>query len=86
MPDMDVLGWIVVGLVAGALSGWAVGDRTARGCLPNLVVGIAGGAIGGWIFQAAGGGQTSGFIGAVVVAFLGAALLRLVLRAIEGRR
>jgi uncharacterized membrane protein YeaQ/YmgE (transglycosylase-associated protein family) len=85
MLDMNVLGWIVVGLVAGALSGWAVGGRTARGCLPNIVVGVAGGLIGGLLVQAMGFGPTSGFIGAVVVAFLGAALFRIVLRALERR-
>jgi uncharacterized membrane protein YeaQ/YmgE (transglycosylase-associated protein family) len=85
MLDMNILGWIVVGLVAGALSGWAVGGRTARGCLPNILVGVAGGLIGGWLVQAMGFGPTSGIIGAVVVAFLGAALFRIVLRALERR-
>jgi uncharacterized membrane protein YeaQ/YmgE (transglycosylase-associated protein family) len=85
MPEMNVVGWIVVGLIAGALSGWAVGGRTARGCLPNIVVGIAGGLIGGWLVEAMGFGSTSGFLGAVVVAFLGAALFRIVLRALERR-
>jgi uncharacterized membrane protein YeaQ/YmgE (transglycosylase-associated protein family) len=86
MPDMDIIGWIVVGFVAGALSGYAIGDRTARGCLPNVLVGVVGGVVGGWLAEALGFGQTSGFLGAVVVAFVGAALFRLVLRAIEGRR
>lgn len=86
VPNMDLLGWIVVGLIAGALSGVAIGDRTARGCLPNILVGIVGGVIGGSVAQAMGVDQTSGFLGALVVAFLGAALFRLVLRAIEGRR
>ncbi len=82
---MGIVGWIVVGFVAGALSGMAVGDRTARGCLPNILVGIVGGVIGGWLAQTLGFGPTNGFIAAVVVAFVGAALFRLVLRAIEGR-
>jgi uncharacterized membrane protein YeaQ/YmgE (transglycosylase-associated protein family) len=86
MPDMDPIGWIVVGLIAGALSGWAIGDRTARGCLPNVLVGIVGGIVGGWLAEAMGFGQTSGFLGAIVVAFVGAALFRLVLRALEGGR
>ena len=40
MPVMDVVGWIVVGFIAGALSGLVVGGRTARGCLPNILVGV----------------------------------------------
>ena len=86
MLDMDVLGWIVVGLAAGALSGLVVGDRTARGCLPNIVVGIVGGVIGGWFATQMGSDRTTGFIGAVAVAFLGAVVVRLVLRALEGGR
>ncbi len=47
MPNMDALGWIVVGFIAGALSG-AVVERGPRGCLANTVVGILGGLLGGW--------------------------------------
>ena len=53
MPDLDVVGWIVVGLIAGAISGALVGGRTARGCLPNIVIGIIGGVVGGWLAQTA---------------------------------
>ncbi len=82
---MDILGWVVVGLFAGAISGALVGGRTARGCLPNVVVGIVGGVVGGWLVTAAGMGSTQGFIAALVVAVFGALLIRLVLNAIERR-
>jgi uncharacterized membrane protein YeaQ/YmgE (transglycosylase-associated protein family) len=85
MPNMDILGWIVVGLFAGAISGALVGGRTARGCLPNVVVGIVGGVIGGWLVTAAGMGSTQGFIAALVVAVFGALVIRLVLNAINDR-
>ena len=49
MPSMDILGWIVVGLFAGAISGALVGGRTARGCLPNVIIGVIGGILGGWL-------------------------------------
>ena len=82
---MDILGWIVVGLFAGAISGALVGGRTARGCLPNVIVGIIGGVLGGWLVTAAGMGSTQGFIAALVVAVFGALIIRLVLNAIEDR-
>lgn len=82
---MDILGWIVVGVIAGAISGALVGGRTARGCLPNIVVGVIGGVIGGWLVTAMGFGQTSGFLGALVVAIFGALAVRLVLNAMERR-
>ena len=86
MLEMGLLGWIVVGFLAGALSGLVIGDRTARGCLPNIVVGVIGGIVGGWIARELGSDQTTGFIGAVAVAFIGAVVVRLVLRALEGGR
>ena len=82
---MDILGWIVVGLFAGAISGALVGGRTARGCLPNVIVGIIGGVLGGWLVTAAGMGSTQGFIAALVVAVFGALIIRLVLNALERR-
>lgn len=81
--DMDLIGWVVVGLIAGAISGALLGGKTARGCLPNVVVGIFGAVIGGWVVSQMGLGQVSGFIGAVVVAVFGALGIRLVLNALD---
>lgn len=83
--DMGLVGWIVVGFLAGSISGWIVGDRTARGCLPTIVVGVVGGIVGGWLARELDYGQIQGFIAAVVFASIGAVLVRLVLRALEGR-
>jgi uncharacterized membrane protein YeaQ/YmgE (transglycosylase-associated protein family) len=83
MPDMGIIGWIVVGLIAGALSGMVVRDRTPSGCLANLVIGVVGGIAGGFIAQELlGMDQTVGFLGALAVAFLGAVGVRFVLRAV----
>jgi uncharacterized membrane protein YeaQ/YmgE (transglycosylase-associated protein family) len=90
VPHMDALGWIVVGFLAGALSG-AVVHRGPGGCLANTVVGILGGLLGGWFAtEQLHAGPSSGFLGAIVVAFLGAVVIRLVLDAVDaddrGRR
>jgi uncharacterized membrane protein YeaQ/YmgE (transglycosylase-associated protein family) len=83
--DMGVIGWIVIGFIAGSISGWIVGDRTARGCLPKILVGIVGGIIGGWLSRELGFGDVQGFFGAILFASLGAILVRLILRALERR-
>lgn len=83
MLDMSILGWIVVGFLAGAISGALVGGRTARGCLPNIVVGILGGIIGGWLAQQMGFDRAQGFMAAVVVAVFGALVVRLVLNSMD---
>ena len=79
----DLLGWIIVGLLAGSISGWFVGVRSAQGCLPTIVVGIIGAIVGGWISNELGFGRVEGFIGAVVFGTIGAILVRIVLRALE---
>ncbi|MEW6225567.1 MAG: GlsB/YeaQ/YmgE family stress response membrane protein [Chloroflexota bacterium] len=84
--DMSVIGWLVIGFLAGSISGWFVGVRSAQGCLPTIVVGIIGGFVGGWLSEQMGLGQVQGFIGALVFATLGAIVIRIVLRAIEGQR
>lgn len=82
---MDVIGWLVIGFLAGSISGWFVGVRSVEGCLPTIVIGIVGGLIGGWLVSQLGGGSASGFIAALVVAVFGAIVVRLVLRALETR-
>ena len=84
MSGMDLIGWIVIGLLAGSISGWFVGTRSVQGCLPTIVVGILGGVVGGWLARELNGQPVSGFIGALVFAIIGSMLVRLVLRALEG--
>lgn len=80
---MDWIGWIILGFIAGALSGAVIGGRTARGCLPNVVVGILGAIVGGWIAQQLGFERGPGFIAAIVVAVVGAIVVRVILEALS---
>ena len=85
MLDMNVIGWIVVGGIAGWISGSLIGARTARGCLPNVFVGVIGGLLGGWLATAMGFAQAQGFIAALVVAVFGSLVVRLLLNAVSDR-
>lgn len=85
MPD-GFIGWIILGFLAGGISGWFVGTRSVQGCLPTIVVGVLGGIIGGWLSRELGFGQIESFIGALVFAVIGSIVVRLVLRSIEGGR
>jgi uncharacterized membrane protein YeaQ/YmgE (transglycosylase-associated protein family) len=85
VPHMEVLGWIVVGFLAGALSSAAVHRGGPEGCIGNTLVGILGGLLGGWFAtEELHMSSTSGFLGALVVAFFGATAIRLILNALEG--
>lgn len=85
MPDLGIVGWIVVGFLAGWLSGIVVGRGGPRGCLADTVVGVLGGLLGGWfVTYQLHLGSGEGLFGALVVAFLGASVIRLILDALEG--
>jgi uncharacterized membrane protein YeaQ/YmgE (transglycosylase-associated protein family) len=83
MLDMGLVGWIVVGFLAGSLSAAVVPNRSARGCLPNILIGVLGGLVGGYLARELRIGDPQGFLGAVVVSFVGAVIVRFVLAAVE---
>ncbi|TMD16997.1 MAG: GlsB/YeaQ/YmgE family stress response membrane protein [Chloroflexi bacterium] len=79
-----IIAWLLVGLIAG----WAAG-KVSRGhgfgLIGDLVVGLIGALIGGLIAGAFIQGSV-GFIGSIIVAFLGALLLLVLIRLLSGRR
>ncbi len=78
---MDILTWLIVGLVAGVLAALVLGGY---GLLANIIIGIVGAFIGGWLFREAGWGVPfAGLAGTIFVAFIGALLLLAVLRAVH---
>jgi uncharacterized membrane protein YeaQ/YmgE (transglycosylase-associated protein family) len=82
---MGLLGWIVVGLLAGGLARWIVKDERT-GCLYTMVVGVLGAIIGGGLMSFADEEGVEEFsLRSILVAALGAVLLLLVLQAIGGR-
>ena len=77
MPVLGIIGWIIIGFLAGALSGLVIRDRTAGGCLANIVIGVLGGLVGGFLARELFGTQeVYGWIGALIVAFFGAVIVR----------
>ena len=81
---MDILTWLIVGLVAGVLASFVVGG--GFGLLGDIIIGIIGAFIGGWIFAQLGLGAPGGLVGTILVAFVGAVVLLLLLRLIRRRR
>jgi uncharacterized membrane protein YeaQ/YmgE (transglycosylase-associated protein family) len=79
---MDILTWIIVGLVAGVLASFVVGR--GYGLLGDIVIGIIGAFLGGWLFRQMGWGSPfGGLVGTIFVAFIGAVVLLLLLRLIR---
>ncbi|NOT25289.1 MAG: GlsB/YeaQ/YmgE family stress response membrane protein [Acidobacteria bacterium] len=49
---MAVLGWMVFGLIVGAIAKLVMPGRDPGGFIVTMLLGIVGGVIGGWIGQA----------------------------------
>jgi uncharacterized membrane protein YeaQ/YmgE (transglycosylase-associated protein family) len=88
MPEgLSWIAWIVIGLIAGAVAGWFVPGRERNGCIGTTIIGIVGGLLGGWIWTGLlNQNQASGFLGALLIAILGSAIVLLLLRAVRGNR
>jgi len=84
---MDILTWIVVGVIAGFLAKAVVPGEGPGGVLGDLVIGVVGAIIGGWIMHYFGHSGANGInIWSICVAFLGSVILLFVMRALTGRR
>jgi uncharacterized membrane protein YeaQ/YmgE (transglycosylase-associated protein family) len=82
---MDLLTWLIVGLIAGVLASLVMGGV---GLIGDIVVGIVGAFVGGWLFKQLGVSTPfSGLPGTIFTAFVGAVVLLFILRLVtRGRR
>ena len=82
---MGILGWILFGLVIGALAKLVMPGKDPGGIIVTILLGIAGALVGGFLGQALGlyeTGEPAGW----VAAFLGAVLLLFLYRMVARRR
>ncbi|HKH13150.1 MAG TPA: GlsB/YeaQ/YmgE family stress response membrane protein [Solirubrobacterales bacterium] len=84
---MGIIGWIVLGLLVGAIARALVPGRTEpSGCIGTTAIGVLGALIGGFIASALDIGHIGDFfdIGTWLIAIAGSVLLLLIVRAIAG--
>ena len=82
---LEVLGWIVFGLIVGVLAKLLVPGRDPGGIVITILLGIAGSLLGGWVGRMLGfngPGQAGGWI----MSILGAVLLLVIYHAVNRRR
>lgn len=78
---MNVLLWIITGIIAGWLTGKVVKGR-GFGLVGDLVIGLLGGLVGGWLFGWFGFVAT-GWVSQILVAFAGGVVLVAVVRVLK---
>ena len=85
MEHYGIIGWIVIGGIAGAIAKLLMPGRDPGGCIITILLGIAGAVLAGYLGHAVRWyktGEGAGFIAAIVGAFI----LLLIYRLVAGRR
>ena len=82
---MFVIGWIIFGLIVGAIAKLVMPGRDPGGIIVTMLIGIAGAVLGGFIGRALGWygeGEAAGFL----MSFAGAVVLLALYRMFIGRK
>ncbi|WP_024801845.1 GlsB/YeaQ/YmgE family stress response membrane protein [Nocardia sp. BMG51109] len=87
MLGLGIIGWIIIGGLAGWIASKFMGTDAQQGILLNIVVGVVGGLLGGFLLNllgvdVAGGGIIFSFL----TCLAGAAILLWLVRLVTGRR
>ena len=81
---MHIIGWIVFGLIVGAVAKFIMPGRDPGGWIVTILLGIAGALVGGWLGHAVGwykAGDAAGFL----MSLVGALVLLGLYRVARGR-
>src|SRR2546423_15455288 len=81
---MNIIGWLLFGLVVGAIAKFLMPGRDPGGWIVTILLGIAGSFVGGFLATTllGRGEQTAGWIGSII----GAVLLLFLFPLVLGRR
>jgi len=85
---MGIIGWIILGLLAGAIAKAILPGDDPGGIFVTMVIGIVGALVGGLIASALNIGELDDFfdIGTWLIAVAGSLLLLVIYRMAVGRR
>jgi uncharacterized membrane protein YeaQ/YmgE (transglycosylase-associated protein family) len=85
---MGILGFLLLGLIAGAIAKAILPGRQGGGWVITLVLGVVGAVLGGWIGSLIFGGGLGEFfdLRTWLLAILGAIIVLLIYGAVAGRR
>lgn len=80
---MSIIGWIILGLIAGFIASKIV-NKSGEGLVMDIVLGVIGALVGGWLFQLIGHVGVTGFnLYSMFVAVIGSVAVLLIYHAIR---
>jgi uncharacterized membrane protein YeaQ/YmgE (transglycosylase-associated protein family) len=83
---MSIIGWLVLGLIAGFIASKIV-NKAGEGVILDMILGIVGAVVGGFLFAQFGAEGVTGFnIYSMFVAVIGAIVVLFIYHAVVGRR
>jgi uncharacterized membrane protein YeaQ/YmgE (transglycosylase-associated protein family) len=83
---MSIIGWIVLGLIAGFIGSKIVNSQ-GQGFWLDIVLGIVGAIVGGFLFSVFGAAGVTGFnIWSLIVAIIGSVVVLWLYHLLVGRR
>lgn len=72
---LGIIGWIIIGALAGWIGSKITGNDKEMGAVKNIVVGIIGAFVGGFAMNIIGGQGVTGFnLWSLLVAIIGAVI------------
>ncbi|HEX8834210.1 MAG TPA: GlsB/YeaQ/YmgE family stress response membrane protein [Abditibacteriaceae bacterium] len=85
---MSIVGWIILGALAGWIASMIMGTNNKQGCLTDIVLGILGAVVGGFVYSLVTNTkwQTEFNIPSIIVAVVGACIVIGIKKMITGRR
>lgn len=84
---MGIIGWIILGGLAGWIASKIAGTDASMGALANIIVGIVGALIGGFLFSLIGGADITGFnLWSLFVAIVGSVILLWIAKALSHKK
>jgi len=85
MPDRSILGWLLIGLVAGILGKFLMPGKDPGGFIVTILIGIAGALLAGFVAQTMNWTLVGGWRN-YAAATAGAVVLLLLYRLVVNRR
>ena len=89
---LDIISWIIFGLIAGLMARWLMPGKDSSGCILTIILGVVGAVVGGFIARLLGVASNSatlgdrGFFMQLAFAVLGAIIILVLYRMLAGKR